>query len=166
MVDFSEYDSIDVTVWLREDEPAGIQGQSTLLSRLRRLESEGAINDLTVNRWCKQLECDPDVEFPGSEVALRERIDEFKQWAEARGHSLEPAFRWCEKTSLVSDDSREYLVLPVVCLEVRSNDRLLAVFPCTSGTETNTALNCVTQLEALSRDDAIEAEGLAESPDI
>jgi len=134
-------------MWIRNSAPADVGERPRLLGRLRRLEADGFIEELSVNSWPRQVMRDPDYQLPGYEAEIRDRIAEFETWAEGRGHELEPAFQWCERSSIVTDHSSEVIVLPVMCLEVRSDEELLAVAPCRTAGETVSVSECVRQLE-------------------
>jgi len=149
MVDFSECEHLAVTVWVRKRTASGTAGTDQLLESLRELEASGAIDNLSVNVWSDQIQCNADKSLPGSEREVRNRIEEFQDWASEQGHDLEPAFRWCEKSTLVDEETHEVVVPPLVCLEIRVGDELLAVFPCTSDDGTQTVSNCLEKLRRL-----------------
>ncbi|MBX0325538.1 hypothetical protein EGH21_21160 [Halomicroarcula sp. F13] len=167
MVNFGDYDTLSVTVWLRRA-ASTTSDRSELLARLRELERDGVIQDLSVNNWSKQIECDPEYRVHGSNEEIRHRLAEFQDWADEEGHELEPAFRWCETTSLATDETKEVVTLPVTCIEVRGDGELLAVFPCTSDGNTNSVADCVTGLEKLAAhaDDSVaeQAESTGRPP--
>jgi len=158
VVDFAAAEELRVTLWLRDTGPGGSEGGPSVGEQLRDLEEKGVIDSLTINTWPRQLPCDPDSEVTGSAATVRKRLAEFREWATERGHDLEPAFRWCERTSLVSETAREVVVLPMRCIEVRDGDELLAVFPCTGDQGVNTVSSCLARLAGLLSDDEANGE--------
>ncbi len=151
MVDFTDCEDLAVTIWVRKRAATGAAETPQLLETLRDLQASGKIDNLSVNVWTDEIQCDPDKTLPGSKQEIRNRIDEFQEWAEEKGHDLEPAFRWCEKSTLVDDETHEVIVPPFVCLEIRSDEELLAVFPCTSDDGTQTVSQCIERLKKLNR---------------
>lgn len=102
----------------------------TVLSRLRELEAAEVVDDVSVRIWEKSIPASPD-ELDVSASLVHDRIAEFQQWADRNGHSLEPAFRWCEQSTMVSEEQSEVIRLPLQCLAVYEDDQLVGVFPCT-----------------------------------
>jgi hypothetical protein len=146
-VSFAEHDTLEVTVWLREH--AADRGRiAALLEELRGLEAGDTIDSLSVNTWPKQLRC-PAEQLPGSKQEIHDRLEEFRLWAAVRDTDLEPAFHRCEKSSLLDEQTREFVVLPMICLAVRSRGDLLAVFPFSADGETRTVQDCLDRLTRL-----------------
>lgn len=109
---------------------------------LRRCEEDGTVGDLAVRSWPAEVAVDRD--GPYAEVV--DRYDEFVDWADDNGVSVEPAFRLRTATSLVEDGSRRVLVTPVLSLALYLEDRLLAVYPHTDGETTVGAPDAVASL--------------------
>jgi hypothetical protein len=141
------FDPVRVVVWLRDTPPPPDDPRSGVLDRLRELETDGAVDDVSVRVWGRYV--DPPADDAESEEGpIQTRIAEFEAWADREGHSLEPAFRRCERTTMVTEERREVMRLPLQCLAVYAGDRLVGVFPCSTGSGTETVADCVRRLEA------------------
>ncbi|WP_265110639.1 HTH domain-containing protein [Halosolutus halophilus] len=148
-------DRLRVTVWMRGFAPT--PDQRTLLDRLKGLRQEGALADVSLRIWGRQIAASPSV-IDGDDVErIRNRISEFESWASRNGYSLEPAFKRCEQTSMVSDERTEVVVLPTICLALYDADRLVGVFPCSDSDRTTTVHDCVIRLENASTGVAVDA---------
>lgn len=126
----------------------------TVLSRLRELEAAEIVDDVSVRIWGKSIPASPD-ELDASASLVHDRIAAFQRWAGRNGHSLEPAFRWCEHSTMVSEERSEVIRLPLQCLAVYEEDQLVGVFPCRGDQGTNTVADCLHRLEP--GDDSDEA---------
>jgi hypothetical protein len=151
-------DPVRVVVWMRDAPPPPDDPRSRVLDRLRELETDGAVDDVSVRVWGRYV--DPPSDAPaGEEGSIQTRIAEFEAWADREDHSLKPAFGRCERTTMVSTDRREVIRLPLQCLAVYAGDRLVGVFPCSTGSGMETVADCVGRLEA---GDVIDAPDLAD----
>jgi len=139
-------DDLCVEVWMRDLAPPPGDPRTSVLSRLREIEAEGFVDEVSVRVWGKRVSASQEGADDGNKV-IRERVSEFQTWAERNGHSLEPAFRRCEQSSMVSNERSEVIRLPLQCLAVYANDHLLGVFPCSQEGDTNTVNDCVARLE-------------------
>lgn len=138
---------VRVEVWTRDPSPPPDDPRRAVLARLRDLEAAGRVADVSVRVWSKYV-ATPDDAPDGNDPPVRERIAEFRRWAERNGHSLEPAFRRFERSTVVSDDAVELLRLPLQCLAVYEGDRLVGVFPCSTESGTETVTDCLRRLES------------------
>jgi hypothetical protein len=77
--------------------------------------------------------------------------EEFRDWAERNGHSLEPAFERRTRSYVGLDRVDEVVVFPVVSLAMYDGSQLKGVFPCTDEDRTYTVGDA---LEAFERGDA------------
>jgi len=137
---------IRVVVWMRDAPPPPDDPRSAVLDRLRELETDGAVDDVTVRHWSRYVP--PPDDAPADEDTLvQSRIAEFEAWADREGHSLEPAFQRTQRGTMVSTERRDVIRLPLQCLAVYAGDRLVGVFPCATGSETETVADCVGRLE-------------------
>jgi len=140
-------DPVHVVVWMRDAPPPPDDPRSRVLDRLRELEADSAVDDVSVRVWGRYV--DPPADAPANEAGpIQARIAEFEAWADREGHSLEPAFGRCERTTMVSTDRREVIRLPLQCLAVYAGDRLVGVFPSSTGSGAETVADCVRRLEA------------------
>lgn len=137
---------VRIRAWMRDQVVAAIpERQSEIISQLRRLEGEDRISGFSVRVWGKQIEAD-GADLDGATNDVRERIAEFEAWADHNGHSLEPAFSRRTKSVPLTDEQREVIVPPVICLAVYEDDELVGVFPCSNGDGTNTVDDCLNGL--------------------
>lgn len=141
-------DPIRVTMWIRDASHIAQECKSEAVARLHRLEKRGVVDEISVRTWGKQINLEPEPTTGDEEV--RQAYEEFVSWAARNGYSLEPAFRRCDRTTLVSEGTTEVLVLPVVCLSVHEGETLTAVFPCSESDGTQTVDDCLSRLEAAS----------------
>jgi hypothetical protein len=138
---------VRVEVWMRNHPTAVEDPRRTALSRLKELEAGGVVDDVSVRIWGRVIPASPaPLDDTTSEV--HDRIEGFQRWADRTGNSLEPAFRWGERSTLVSDECSEVIRLPLQCLAVYEADQLAAVFPCTDETGAKTVTDCLERLEA------------------
>lgn len=133
-----------VEVWMRERSLPPDDPREAVVSRLRDLVADGKIADLSVHVWGRRVAV-PDGATDGAD-AVRERLAEFRAWAERTGHSLDPAFDCRERSTPVSDERRTVVVLPTQCLGVYDGDRLVGVYPCSTADGTRTVRDCVRRL--------------------
>lgn len=109
------------------------------LAALRALRRDGAIDELEVRTWPKEVVLSPVTET--TEVVGRYRT--FERWADQWGVSVEPPFSLERRTSELTGESREVLVTPAFCLAVYANGRLREVFPHRSEGTTHTAEDAI-----------------------
>lgn len=148
MTDDEPSDPPRVVVWVRELAVPPGDPRATVLSRLRELESRGLVADVSVRVWGTAI--DASVADGGEyDQPVRSRVAEFYRWADRTGHSLEPAFRREQRSSMLSTERSEVVRLPLVCVAVYANDDLRGVFPCSAGEEpdTRTVRDCLERFE-------------------
>ena len=135
-----------VDVYLRERVPPPVSEtiQATV-ERLRALEREGTIEELSVESWgiCTAACADDD------ETAAA-TIEEFEQWADRTDHSLQPAFGRREVSSMFCEEPVHRHEVPILSIAVYGGDELEYVAPCSDGERTHTVEDC---LDALAEND-------------
>lgn len=141
-----------VTLYVRGDMFGANDQQNEVVTRLRELEDSGRIEEYEVSVWNGLVRLDGNRKPPT--VAAYEEFDE---WADAEGVDIDPFFTVRERESFVDGVARE-LVLPVMCLEVRTDDGLATVAPNTQGSEITTVQDCLDELEALAGPRVVAAE--------
>jgi hypothetical protein len=159
MSDHEPAEELRVVVWTRDPSPPPGDPRRDVLSRLREVESTGVVDDVSVQVWSKHVSAPAD-DADESSLRVRRRVAEFVQWADRNGHSLEPAFRWCERSSMVSEERTAVIRLPLLCLAVHEGGRLVGVFPCSTEGGTNTVADCLDRLETGDVTDEPSAEHL------
>jgi len=112
--------------------------QQSVVQEVRELHTAGRIDEFEVTTWGKRVVLDGGAVGQTGASAARERFREFDAWAEATGHSLEPAF--ARRTLRIDPGSEPKAIvdLPVICLAVYDDDGLRAVLPCADDEETYT----------------------------
>ncbi|MFU8868022.1 HTH domain-containing protein [Natronococcus sp.] len=122
--------------------PLLLEPVDSQIESLRACEEEGRIDDLLVRSWPKEVRLSDD--SPYQEVL--ETYDRFEQWADRRDVSIQPPFRTRTTTSQVTDERREVLVTPLLCLECYADDELVAVYPHSTGEETITTEDVIARV--------------------
>jgi hypothetical protein len=135
-----------VVVWTRDLSPPPDDPRRDVFARLQDLEDQGALADVSVRVWGKAVLASGNGAPEDTEITGR--IAEFYRWAEHTGHSLEPAFERCARSTMVSEEKVEVVRLPLQCVELREGDDLVAVFPCSADGETQTVRECLDRFEA------------------
>jgi hypothetical protein len=136
-----------VVVWVRELSAPPGDPREAVLSRLGELESRGRVADVSLRVWGTTV--DAAVADGGEyEQPVRSCVAEFHRWAERTGHSLEPAFRCEQRSSMLSADRSAVVRLPLVCVAVYADGGLRGVFPHSTAGETTTVGDCLDRLES------------------
>lgn len=138
-----------VVVWVRELAVPPGDPRAAVLSRLRELESRGLVDDVSVRVWGTAV--DASVADGGEyDQPVRSCVAAFYRWADRTGHSLGPAFRREQCSSMRSAERAAVVRLPLVCVAVHADGGLEGVFPCSAGGEatTRTVRDCLDRLEA------------------
>jgi hypothetical protein len=80
------------------------------------------------------------------ESALIDQYRRFQTWAEQAGVSLHPAFLMRERATLVSEQPKRALVLPMMCFAIHIDGRLATVVPHRTDTTTYTVADALADL--------------------
>jgi hypothetical protein len=132
-----------VTLYVRGDMFGANDQQNAVVSRLRELEHSGRIGEYEVSVWNGRVRLGDD-RTPETITTY----EKFEAWAAETGVDIDPFFTVRERESFVDGVARE-LVLPVMCLEVRTDDGLETVVPNVQDAEITTVQDCLDELEAL-----------------
>ena len=133
---------IRAELYLRGDAHDAL-GVQEMVTRTDRLEANGVFSEsLVAGEWHR---CHTRTEDWRSEAM--EAYEEFREWAEANGFSLEPGFQQRTRSFIGMDDVEEVVVFPVVALALYEADELTAVFPCTDGERTHTVESALAAFE-------------------
>lgn len=130
----------EVTFYVRGDMFGANDQQHAVVRRLHELEDAGHIEGYDVEVWTGRVDLSTAA---GSTVV--ERYREFASWADDEGVDIDPFFTVRERESFVDGTARE-LILPVMCLAVRTDDELVAVAPTAQGEEVTTVQDCLDAL--------------------
>ncbi|MFC7154619.1 HTH domain-containing protein [Halomarina halobia] len=99
---------------------------------LKRCEREGHIDGLVLRSWPSEVSLSGSVTSDETIETFRR----FRRWAERQGVSICPPFERRTRVSEITNERREILRTPLVCLAIYVDDRLGAVFPHTEGERT------------------------------
>ncbi|ELY69205.1 HTH domain-containing protein [Natrinema versiforme] len=125
MTETKDTDSAALTAVCHVRAPLLLEPVDRQIETLQACESEGAIDDLLLRSWPKEVALSE--ESPHQEVLAN--YERFVRWADERGVTVCPPFRERSTTSQVTGTTRELLVTPLVCLELYAGDELVGVFP-------------------------------------
>jgi hypothetical protein len=141
-------DSVQAVVRLRTLGPTGLNPpQTEVLDHLQTLTEDGPIDELDVDVWGTSMgitqteDRDP--------VDTRDTVAEYKQWADAHGYTLRPAFEWRSAES--EDEENGQIVTPLITLAVYTGEDLQAVYPHVDDDEVNTIHEGVEALESIAK---------------
>jgi hypothetical protein len=133
-----------VEVWTRARSPPLGDERRETIATLRELDATGVLADVSIHTWARSVPVSPPED---GESLVHDRLEAFESWAARNGHSLEPAFRSRERTTLVSAHAEAVIRLPTLCLAVYDRDGLVAVFPCTTEDGAKHVDGCVASLD-------------------
>lgn len=132
---------------------------STLRS-LDRLESEGVVDEFTVEAWPATVRLD----CPTNNAEVVSLFEEFDAWADQWDVSIRPPFAIETRTSEITDDSRALLITPVQCLAVYVDGALAEVFPHTVDRAGDGGIYTVAEALTRLEDHVIQAVAAGASP--
>ena len=98
------------------------------LDALRELTRTGSVDQLEVHLWPERIVLSPTTDDHPAVECHRT----FVRWAAQWGASVEPPFARETQTSRYTDETREVLHTPALCLSVSVNGHLEEVFPHTA----------------------------------
>ncbi|MEF8778011.1 MAG: HTH domain-containing protein [Natronomonas sp.] len=146
MTDHESAERLRAVVWLRDPSPPPDDPRRAVLSRLRELDSTGDLSDVSVQIWGKSVAAS-GTKIRDTDRPVRKRVADFRRWAERHDRSLEPAFEWCDRATILSEERTEVVRLPLVCVAIYDDDRLIGVFPHSTGDGTETVDDCLDRIE-------------------
>jgi len=127
----SNRQGISVEMFVRGQSEMGVRDQQRrVIEGLSELEETGAIDEFDVHVWGKEVSPAAVREGTDCHRSTIGRVNEFAEWAEANGASLEPTFRRRRVTSSITDEDHTVISLPVMCLAVYEDEELDSVYPC------------------------------------
>lgn len=144
MTDANPQQGPRIELWVRDCAPSGATNvQDTDCGRLQQIKDEGKITDVPMNVWGGRIDAEAADTMEGGVSPAREAVDTFETWASEHGYSLQPAFETRAIGSLVTDETREVIVPPIICLAVYDGNDLQAVFPYSDGEAVHTVSECL-----------------------
>lgn len=127
---------------------------------LQACEAEGMIDTAILRSW-------PDEVTLGDPAPHHETIEVFERfdrWANHHGVSIRPPFDVRTMTSLVTDDTKEVLVTPVICLAVYRDEQLIGVYPHSTDDETYTVTEALAALRTGELQPSLERSPTHDAP--
>lgn len=109
-------------LYYRKDTIGRFDVQQRIIDRLRRLEKQGKFHETFKTNW-SQVETRESDGSPEAHATYQD----FKDWAQANGFSLEPAFDVRPRYVPGTTEIRETVIFPVVALAIYEGDDLQAV---------------------------------------
>jgi len=116
-------------LYLRGDTYGTFDAQQQVLNRVNRLEANGVFSESMVAGEWQRIRTMAEDTRSGALATY----EEFADWADRNGSSLEPAFEHRTRTYVGMDRVDEVVVFPVVSLALYDATALQAVFPCSDG---------------------------------
>lgn len=130
-------------LFVRSAAPSGVADlQRRLCDRLERLVDDGVLESIECEIWGRSIPAEGD-----SKTSVREKYDEFVEWAVSHDRSLAPAFSVRETGTLASEETHRVVSVPMLCLAVYERDDLQAVYPCLDDEEVYTVEDGIRALE-------------------
>ena len=121
-------------LYLRGDTYGTFDAQQQVLNRVNRLEANGVFADSMVAGEWQRIRTMAEDTRSGALATY----EEFRDWAQRNGSSLEPAFERRTRTYMGMDRVDDVVVFPVVSLAIYDDTTLQSVFPCTNDDHTYT----------------------------
>jgi hypothetical protein len=131
-------------LYLRGDTYGTFDAQQQVLNRVKHLEANGVFTDSMVSGEWQRIRTMAEDKRSGALATY----EEFRDWAERNGHSLEPAFERRTRTYMGMDRVEDVVVFPVVSLAIYDDTQLEAVFPCTDAERTFTVGDALEAFES------------------
>lgn len=144
----ADSEPVRAVLQLRTLSPSGLNPpQTNVIDCLQTLseDEDGPVTELDINVWGTSMGITQTADR--DPVDARETVAEFRQWAEAHGYTLQPAFEW--RSADTETDGESQIVTPLITLALYNGERLQAVYPHVNGNEVNTVHDGVEALEAM-----------------
>lgn len=120
-----------------------VEALDDTIERLREYEQQGAIDELSITIWPDRIRLTEETE----KHPILDSYGQFREWAEDNDVSLEPAFKFEKRTTLVCDTPEPVLNLPALCLGIRLDGDLVTVVPHSTETGTYTIGDALADIE-------------------
>lgn len=118
---------LTVDFYVRADAPIREQ-RDAVIEQLTDLEGKGHITGFSVHPWPRAVSLDLVAEI--DDDGILGEFESFETWADRNGIGIRPPFDVRTSHSVITDETHELLVLPVMCLAVYSDDDLVGMYPC------------------------------------
>lgn len=111
---------------------------------LQRCDSDGTVDAVLLRSWPERVALTDGSPHP--EVV--DAFERFERWADRRNVSVRPPFEVRTTTSVVTEETRDVLVTPLLCLAIYRGESLVGVFPYTADGTTHTATDAIATLRS------------------
>jgi len=129
---------------------AGKRRQNSVIDRLEDLESEGYVDEWTVDVWGRQVGLSAAAARTDAGQFVLERVAAFRDWADDTGRSVASFFETRHVDSGITGEQYTALVLPSLTLAEYRDGDLAYVAPCSDGDEVTTVTDRLDVLAASS----------------
>lgn len=145
----TQQESVTVELHVRSLAPrAGKGQQESAIDRLNELESEGHIDEFSVNVWGKRVSLSSAASQTDAAQFVLDRVEEFRDWARRTGRSVDSFFETRRVESSITDEKYAALVLPSLTLAEYRGGELAYVAPCSDGGDVHTVDDRLDTLES------------------
>lgn len=120
-----------------------------ITDQLEAMDRAGEIERFSIEIWGDKIPSDTQTAVGTS---LRGCIEMFERWCDSADTSISPFFESRPSGSVATDDTREMIVPPVVCLAEFHNETLQHVAPCVDDGTVCSVANRIETLEEVNRD--------------
>lgn len=132
-----------ITVSCRVRASTPVERTEALREQLRYCEAAGRIEGFKLHSWPREVVVSPD----RPERAMIRGYGSYREWADRAGVTLEPAFATRTRTSIVTDEEIEVLVLPSACLALYDDGGyLVGVYPHSDAEATYTVADALARI--------------------
>lgn len=140
--------TVEVALYVRSLSPPGACAhQRTVVDRLETLESNGTVDEYTVEVWGSQL-ATSDATRSGTGRQIFDRIEQFRSWAKTHGRSIESFFATETVRSKITDEEYTRVVFPTMTLAEYVEGELRFVSPSNQGEAVTTVADRLDAIEA------------------
>lgn len=147
----SDHGRLRVELHVRSLAPrAGHRQQERVIDRLEELESNGQVDEFSIDVWGKQVGLSSAAARTDAGRFVLDRVESFREWAAENGCSVESFFETRHVTSQVTDEQYTALVLPSLTLAEYRDGDLSYVAPCSDDGDATTVHDRLDVLDASS----------------
>jgi hypothetical protein len=136
-------------LFVRSLSPTGTgERQEAVVEALETLTAAGAVDGYEVRVWGDRVPVDCATARTRAGREVLDRVEEFRDWADRNGASLEDVFEPCASGTLAEAGPREALSLPSLLLAEYDGEALVGVTPRTENGTCRTICDRLCELDA------------------
>lgn len=136
---------LTVHLYVRGDSPS-VKQRDDVIERLKRLERQDRITEFRIHPWPRAISLDLVTESEGEEI--HEVVRTFERWADQHDRDIQPSFDVRTADSSITGQSDELLVLPVMCVAIYHEGKLVDIAPCRDGKSIRTVQDALDAIAA------------------